>query len=281
MATSHRPCPVRSTMAGALAALVVAGCSTSSAPEPGEGAPALSDTHVHGVARPSPDGPVYLATHDGLLTYAPDGQTTRVGPVIDLMGFAALGEDHFIASGHPGPGVDLPQPVGLIESVDGGRSWAQVSRGGESDFHLLSAADSGTVGFDGALWTTEDHRRWQQGSTPGQLVDMAVRPGTEEVVATTADGVVRSPDLGATWETWSGAPDLVLLDWADARIVVGLTAQGEVTLSRDGGQTWRVHSTLTSPVQAMSATAATDGQIEVLIATDTDVEVLTVPAAGR
>jgi len=30
--------------------------------------------------------------------------------------------DHFYASGHPGEGADLPDPVGLIEATDAGRT---------------------------------------------------------------------------------------------------------------------------------------------------------------
>ncbi len=90
------------------------------------------------------DGLVYLATHDGLFHYDDSGPV-RVGPVIDLMGFTVVGPDHFYASGHPGPGVELPAPVGLIESRDGGATWDPLSRQGESDFHALTASDAGVV----------------------------------------------------------------------------------------------------------------------------------------
>ncbi len=56
-----------------------------------------------------------------------------------------MGPDHFYASGHPGPGVELPAPVGLIESRDGGATWDPLSRQGESDFHALTASDAGVV----------------------------------------------------------------------------------------------------------------------------------------
>lgn len=42
--------------------------------------------------------------------------------MIDLMGFTVAGPDRFLASGHPGPGADLPEPLGLVESRDGGQS---------------------------------------------------------------------------------------------------------------------------------------------------------------
>jgi hypothetical protein len=54
------------------------------------------------------------------------------------MGFTAgKGSGVFCASGHPGEGADLPTPLGLIKSVDGGKTWEQLARQGESDFHAL------------------------------------------------------------------------------------------------------------------------------------------------
>ncbi len=48
--------------------------------------------------------------------------------MIDLMGFTVAGPGRYLASGHPGLHVDLPQPVGLIETTDGGVTWTPVSR---------------------------------------------------------------------------------------------------------------------------------------------------------
>ena len=121
----------------------------------------LPSAHVHGVAVTPADDKLYLATHDGLFRYDATGPT-RVGPVIDLMGFAVAGPDHFYASGHPGAGVDLPEPVGLIESRDGGRTWTARSRQGESDFHALVTSDAGIVGFDGTLRATENGTTWRE-----------------------------------------------------------------------------------------------------------------------
>ena len=94
--------------------------SPSGSPEPA-GAQPLPSAHVHGVGINPGDGLVYLATHDGLFRYGPAGPE-RVGAVNDLMGFTIAGPDHFYASGHPGPGSDLPNPVGLVESTDAGRT---------------------------------------------------------------------------------------------------------------------------------------------------------------
>lgn len=256
-----------------LASTFIAGCA-SPQPEPVGGAMSYTDTHVHAVARPEPDGPIHLATHHGLWTQESGGSLSQVGPMIDLMGYAVLGPEHFIASGHPGPGVDLPEPVGLIESTDGGRTWSQTSRGGVSDFHLLTTSEEVTIGYDGALRRSTDLHTWQKGTTPESVIDLAINPDTHEVIATGDGGVLHSTDLGQTWAPWTAAPDLVLLDWVDGSTVVGLTDQGDVTVSTDAGAVWKTHARVPGPVQAMSAGRGLDGGVEVLIATDTEVEVL-------
>ena len=129
---------------------MTAGCAatpdparTSTTVDPGHpAADGLPSPHVHGVAVNPADDRVYLATHDGLFRYDPTGPQ-RIGPVIDLMGFTVAGPDHFYASGHPGQGTDLPDPVGLLESTDAGHTWTALSRQGQSDFHALTASPAG------------------------------------------------------------------------------------------------------------------------------------------
>ena len=147
----------RALAVGAVATVLgtlVAGCSSAgpapaTAPSTSAASP-LEPTHVHGAAFDPGDGTLLLATHHGLIEVA-DGALTPVGPVIDLMGFTVAGPGHCLASGHPGLHVDLPQPVGLIESADGGHTWTPVSRQGQSDFHALTVSDAGVLGYDGAL----------------------------------------------------------------------------------------------------------------------------------
>lgn len=256
--------------------ILLVGCSAEQGPPTADRTLSYRDTHVHAVERPDPDGPIHLATHDGLWIQDADGDLSQVGPTIDLMGFDTLGPDHFVASGHPAPGTDLPEPLGLIESLDGGATWSQLSRAGESDFHVLAASAELTLGYDGALRHTRDRRTWREATAPASLIDLVVHPTSQVVVATTEGGVLVSTDLGSTWRIWETAPDLVMLDWADDETIVGLTRQGEVTTSTDAGKQWVVQRRLAAPVQAMSATARRTGAIEVLIATDTEVMVLTI-----
>ncbi|MBW8174004.1 hypothetical protein K0651_13190 [Ornithinimicrobium sp. Arc0846-15] len=259
----------------ALSVVLVAGCGGTPEPsapqEPTGSGLAIADTHVHAIERAGPSGGIVLATHDGLWTVDGD-QLSQVGPQIDLMGFAVLNESTYLASGHPGAGVDLAEPVGLIETTDAGQTWSALSREGESDFHLLDVNDTVTVGFDGTLRSSTDGQTWQDGATPEDLIDVALRPAGAELLVSTASGVQRSPDGGNRWEPVPSAPPLVLLDWADQDTVVGISDTGAVHVSTDGGATWQESEQLDSAIQAMSTQRTPEGDIELLIAGENDVQ---------
>ncbi len=247
---------MRTAAAVAAATLLLAGCAGDDAParpaEATDGSAPLPSEHVHGVAADPGDGTVLLATHEGLFTVT-DGVATGVGPSLDLMGFAVAGPGHYYASGHPGPGSDLPQPMGLVESTDGGTSWQPVSRGGESDFHTLAAAGDGLVGFDGALRATQDGRQWRDLPVPEQPFDVSASPSGRRLVATTPDGPLLSDDGGASWDRPDGAPVVAFAEWAGEDRLVALTPGGEVTTSTDAGITWSRAASVGGQPQALWA----------------------------
>jgi hypothetical protein len=229
----------------------------------------LPDAHVHGVAFDPGDGALLLATHDGLLEVGRDGELTRLSPVIDLMGFTVVGADHYLASGHPGPGVDLPEPVGLIESTDGGRTWTELSRQGQSDFHALTTGPAGGVlGYDGSLTRSADGRTWEQLTIPGQPHTLAAAPDGATVLATTAEGLLRSADAGGSWSTVGGAPLLQVVDWADdGSRAVGVDPAGTVWSSSDGNA-WEQSAQLGAAPHAVTVAPDDAGALRVAVVTD-------------
>ncbi|MFC4614786.1 F510_1955 family glycosylhydrolase [Cellulomonas algicola] len=228
---------------------------------------ALPGEHVHGVAIDAADGRVYLATHEGL--FLRDGsEWTRVGPVIDLMGFTAAGPGHFYASGHPGAGVDLPNPVGLIESTDAGETWQPLSRQGVSDFHAMTASQEGVVAFDGSrLESTSDGTTWRPLPVPVPPFAVDVSPDGATLVVTSESGPVRSTDGGAQWEKIADAPLLQVVAWADDDTVVGVTPDGVVAVSEDRGATWEQKAELEALPQALAAVRGSDGSLRVIAIT--------------
>ena len=264
-----------------VAAWALAACSTTAGPsgdepatplgashQPVHGA-GLPSSHVHAVGRDGTRAALLLATHDGLFRVI-DGRFERVGPVVDLMGFTFTTGERYYASGHPGAGTELPQPVGLIESTDGGNSWNVLSRGGESDFHSMTQAGETIVAFDGVLRRTVDGRTWETASIPAAPRALSSDPTGNLLLATTERGLLASTDTGRSWEAAKGAPLLLLVAWADAETVVGVAPDGTVFLSRDATATWVLTGRTTPAPQAMSASVSTTG-LEILIVTDQDV----------
>lgn len=225
--------------------------------------------HVHGIARHPDGGEVYVATHDGLFVFTDSGQPQFVGPAIDLMGFTITGPGVLLASGHPGVGTDLPQPAGLIESVDGGRSWAVRSRGGQSDFHALSASSRGVLGYDGTLRVSGDGRAWRTLPAPAEVTSLGASPDGAQVLAATGAGLQASSTFGDSWAPVPDAPALVLVAWADENQVLGADRAGAVFSSADAGRSWkRVANKALGPPQALSASIQ-DGRVEILAVTHT------------
>ena len=244
--------------------LAVTACS----PQSGNStAPASSTgtaiTHVHAITRDAA-GTILLATHEGLFRLD-DQDLTQVGPVVDLMGFTTTGEGRYLASGHPGLGVDLPEPVGLIESTDAGESWRVLSRAGESDFHALAAGPNGVIGFDGQLRISADGRNWDTAAIPSAPASLAVAPGTGTVLATTEDGLLRSSDNGTTWTTVDTPQLISRVAWADDETMVGAGIDGRLLTSRDAGDTWTASRDPVGEVVALGAGLTDGGEVEALL----------------
>jgi hypothetical protein len=260
----------RYATSAALAAFLLAGCGTQADENSAQATTnpgSLPATHIHGVDVDPADGTALLATHEGLFRVRSDGTSARIGPVIDLMGFSVAGPGHFLASGHPGPDVDLPQPVGLIESTDGGRTWEPLSRQGESDFHALTSSAAGVIGFDGSLLRSTDGREWQNLTIPAQPASLAASPDGAQVLATTQQGLQRSDDAGTSWSQVEGAPLLQVVDWADSGTdVIGVDPAGQVWRSRDGGGSWEEGPQLGAAPQAVHVTDSGDDE-QVLVVT--------------
>lgn len=258
------------TVVGAGAAVALSGCSREETPHTDEGhqAPSPDDSgsisHIHAIAFEPSSGAVLLATHTGLFRI--DGrERVLLSPVMDLMGFAVAPDGTYLASGHPG-GDDLPQPLGLVESRDGGRTWIVRSRGGQSDFHALTAGPRHVTGFDGTLRVTSDRATWSEAPIAAPPLTLSASPRDGSVVATTEAGLLLTRDAGQSWSTLP-TPSLVShAAWADGTTIVAASIEGVLMSSADAGRTWRSGSAMAEgPVEALAAHRAR-GQLEVLVA---------------
>lgn len=234
--------PLASLVIGLLAAC--GGQSTPAAGAPDEGTAEADAGHIHGLGVDPTDGRLLIATHHGLFAAA-DGQRQprQVGTSNqDVMGFSVVGPGHYIGSGHPGAGQDLPPNLGLIESRDGGKSWKNVSLLGEADFHVLQSSGARVYGFDGVqglLVSGDGGRSWRKRTPPAGIYSLAVDPkSAERIVASTEKGLFVSPNGGRGWRPLNN--ELAgLLAWPAGERLYLLDGQGQVMASADAGASWK------------------------------------------
>lgn len=210
---------------------------------------ALRPVHVHGLGVDPADGALYIATHSGLWRLPRgEGTASRVGDSAqDTMGFTVVGDRRFLGSGHPDLRTDLPPNLGLIESLDSGRTWTPVSLLGESDLHVLRSAGARLYGYDATndrlLTSTDRGRGWVEIESPGPVVDLAVQPGADRVLVATAAGfLLRSTDGGRRWKAQGSK--VGLLGWPAKGTLYLIEPSGRVSVSSNGGASFEARGSV-------------------------------------
>jgi hypothetical protein len=237
-------------VSAAIVSLAVAACGgdendgDGSAARGHDGSAGQGPVHVHGLGINPKDGALFIATHTGLFRAAPgESSPSRVGDSTqDTMGFTVAGADRFLGSGHPGEFDKAINPLGLISSSDGGRSWETVSLSGEADFHVLRWADGTIYGVDsgsGRLMVNDDRgERWQERSSPVPLLDLAPDPrDPQRLLASGEGGLYNSADGGRSWRPLGG--EIGLLAWPTPSRLFHVNARGSISTSSDRGRSWR------------------------------------------
>lgn len=187
-------------------------------------APPVLLTHVHGLAYSADGTRLIVPSHHGLAVYAKGRWSTATGPAHDFKSLAAS-RDVLYSSGHPAPGSSLADPMGLIKSTDGGRTWRKLGLHGESDFHTLAASlsaggvyvanrqPSSRMDQTGIHYTVDDGVHWRRAQVQGlggPIHQLAVHPSDPGMVAAASDaGLYLSRDRGDTFERL-GEPAYVL-----------------------------------------------------------------------
>lgn len=176
-------------------------------------------THVHGLSYSADGKQLMVPSHHGLAVYREGKWSKAPGPAHDYMGFAAT-RTRLYSSGHPAPGSPLPDPFGLIRSVDSGVNWEKLGLTGESDFHLLAASWNTNAVY---VWNTEKNSRmatpglyatlnegfmWQRATAKGLAGKpraLAVHPSDSKIVAVaTSSGIFLSKSSGESFELVAG-----------------------------------------------------------------------------
>lgn len=209
---------------------------------------AVTMRDVHGLTY-SPDGKqLIVAVHDGLVVYENGKWSKSRAPQHDYMGFSATSK-HFYSSGHPAPGSGLVNPLGVVRSKDGGRTWEKLGLEGESDFHLFAASWNTSAIYvwnhgpnsrmrqPGLHYTLNDGFVWKPARAEGLKANpmaLAVHPGNATLVAAaTASGVYLSRDSGERFEPVASAAQgvSVFFDLDGKQLWYG-TFDGQARLAR-------------------------------------------------
>lgn len=221
--------------------ILLAGCS----------APAGDDvriTDIHGLAL-DPDRPsrLYVATHHGLFVADNDTKWAAVTKdPFDMMGFTMHPRDGNImyASGHPGR-AGQGWAVGVVKSVDAGRTWTTLGLKNEVDFHAMTmeagieSAPDTIYGFHGGKthFSTDGGRTWQNRPVSFQVASMAVDPASGALLTATPQGLQQiGRHLEGEWKTIATG-SAVAIAAGQGKLVAYMTRQG-LARSMDAGRTW-------------------------------------------
>lgn len=189
-------------------------------PEPRYGRPAEPLlVHVHGLFFATDGGALIVPGHTGIATFR-DGSWSEVdGPIHDFAGFS-LTAKAMVASGHPPPDSTLPNPLGLVKSVDGGKTWHSLALGREADFHLIAAgyrsnaiyvvnsAPNRAMPSPGLYLTKDEGKSWRRAAArglEGEILGLSAHPLlVETIAAATTRGLYLSQDSGDQFRRMDG-----------------------------------------------------------------------------
>ena len=184
---------------------------------------------------------IYLGTHAGLYEYVDAKTVSKVSPeIFDVMGLTIDGK-RIYASGHPGPGSKLPEPVGLLLSSNGGKTWKKVSLQGKVDFHLLEAYQQELYGADsqsGELMYSNNYGKKWVSLGKNQLSEVAINPQKNRSALAIRDG-----KLFMTQDNFTSMEELKVdiqpsqIEWNSQQLVA--SAGKNLYQSLNSGKTWK------------------------------------------
>jgi hypothetical protein len=205
-------------------------------------------SHIHGVR--AVGNQIILGTHEGLFQYLDEKTVKRISPErFDVMGLA-VSTKGFYASGHPGPGSKLPEPVGLLLTTDRGATWKKVSLTGEVDFHTLETVGEEIYGADSGsgqlMYSNNGGKSWVKRG-PNTFMDIAPDPTVKASVLGVKEGkLFRSTDAFKTSKLVKTSFTVESIDWIKGSLIA---SSGKVLYrSTDSGSSWKKLTTLPSQI---------------------------------
>lgn len=227
--------------------------STQPAAASGENLGSIS--HIHNVRIFGQK--ILLGTHEGLYILNGENDITKVSPEnFDVMGLS-IDSSRIYASGHPGAGSKLPNPVGLLLSTNAGKSWKRVSLQGKVDFHLLESSGSELYGADsqsGNLLYSKDFGRNWSNRGKNTFSELAISPvKKQEALAIRNGRLVWSKDSFQTERTLTSNMKFTQIEWSQKNL---LASSGEKLLvSVDQGRSWKTRFSFDAAIGTIAQSA--------------------------
>ncbi|MEY2722288.1 MAG: hypothetical protein RIS57_195 [Actinomycetota bacterium] len=212
-----------------------------------------SVSHIHHVKVVG--SKVLVLTHEGLYELVGKNNMKLIGKEkIDVMGFVSLG-NVLVASGHPAVGSKMPNPIGVIKSLDGGLTWNSVSLSGKVDFHFLEGLGSELYGADSQtgklMYSADSGATWKTLGT-NTFTDIAVSPKKSGVAIAIKDsGLLLTQNAFKSTTKIKGTLSMTQIEWRKSGLY-GLSGSS-LYKSTNSGKTWAKQSTFKGSPGLLSA----------------------------
>jgi hypothetical protein len=212
-----------------------------------------SVSHIHHVKVVG--SKILVLTHEGLYELIGKNDMKLVGKErIDVMGFTSLG-NVLIASGHPAVGSKMPNPIGVMKSLNGGLTWKSVSLSGKVDFHFLEGAGSDLYGADsqtGNLMYSADSGVTWKTLGANTFTDIAVSPEMSGMaVAIKGSELLLTENAFKSTTKLKNALPITQIEWRTSGLY-GLSGNS-LYKSTNSGKTWTKQSTFKGAPGILSA----------------------------
>jgi hypothetical protein len=214
-----------------------------------------SVTHIHNVKTFGEK--ILMGTHEGLFQFISQNNMSPIGKdPFDVMGLDADGLTLF-ASGHPSVGSKLPNPLGLLRSTDGGKTWKSISLLGEVDFHSLEVSGNqiyGSNATEGLLMYSKNFGKSWKKIGADRFSDIAILTGTPGSAV-----ALQSGKLFKTSNNFNSATELKFKFTISAVESIEkelyIASQDKIYRSLDQGGSWKLFRSFKEEIADISASS--------------------------